>query len=336
MSILEYLKDRLLYLIINFILFISIISVMIILKTPLVLIFITFLIWFLPIGIYFVIEILKYKRFYDNLNGVIEKLDRKYLLSELIEEPNFIEGRLFYNILKETNRDMNEEIKKYKNAQIDYREYIETWVHEIKTPIASSMLVIDNNLNETTNKIKYQIKRVEEFVEQVLYYSKIGEVSKDYIVKEFKIKTVINKVIKNNSRDFITKRISLEMNDLEENIYSDEKWIYFILNQIIGNSLKYSKDNDSKIKIYSLKNNHNVTLVVEDNGVGINNQDTDKVFEKGFTGENGRIYGRSTGMGLYICKKLSEKLGISISINSLKGQGTKVNIIFPIGKLTDM
>ncbi|NFH91132.1 HAMP domain-containing histidine kinase [Clostridium botulinum] len=336
MSILEYLKDRLLYLIINFILFISIISVMIILKTPLVLIFITFLIWFLPIGIYFVIEIFKYKRFYDNLNGVIEKLDRKYLLSELIEEPNFIEGRLLYNILKETNRDMNEEIKKYKNAQIDYREYIETWVHEIKTPIASSMLVIDNNLNETTNKIKYQIKRVEEFVEQVLYYSKIGEVSKDYIVKEFKIKTVINKVIKNNSRDFITKKISLEMNDLEVNIYSDEKWIYFILNQIIGNSLKYSRDNNSKIKIYALKNNNNVTLVVEDNGVGINNQDIDKVFEKGFTGENGRVYGKSTGMGLYICKKLSEKLGLSININSLKDQGTKVNIIFPIGNLTDI
>ncbi|NFN19936.1 HAMP domain-containing histidine kinase [Clostridium botulinum] len=336
MSILEYLKDRLLYLIINFILFISIISLMIILKTPLILIFITFLIWFLPIGIYFVIEIFKYKRFYDNLNGVIEKLDRKYLLSELIEEPNFIEGRLLYNILKETNRDMNEEIKKYKNAQIDYREYIETWVHEIKTPIASSMLVIDNNLNETTNKIKYQIKRVEEFVEQVLYYSKIGEVSKDYIVKEFKIKTVINKVIKNNSRDFITKKISLEMNDLEVNIYSDEKWIYFILNQIIGNSLKYSRDNNSKIKIYALKNNNNVTLVVEDNGVGINNQDIDKVFEKGFTGENGRVYGKSTGMGLYICKKLSEKLGLSININSLKDQGTKVNIIFPIGNLTDI
>ncbi|NFH69971.1 HAMP domain-containing histidine kinase [Clostridium botulinum] len=336
MSILEYLKDRLLYLIINFILFISIISVMIILKTPLVLIFITFLIWFSPIGIYFVIEVFKYKRFYDNLNGVIEKLDRKYLLSELIEKPNFIEGRLLYNILKETNRDMNEEIKKYKNAQIDYREYIETWVHEIKTPIASSMLVIDNNLNETTNKIKYQIKRVEEFVEQVLYYSKIGEVSKDYIVKEFKIKTVINKVIKNNSRDFITKKISLEMNDLEVNIYSDEKWIYFILNQIIGNSLKYSRDNNSKIKIYALKNNNNVTLVVEDNGVGINNQDIDKVFEKGFTGENGRVYGKSTGMGLYICKKLSEKLGLSININSLKDQGTKVNMIFPIGNLTDI
>ncbi|WP_252247457.1 sensor histidine kinase [Clostridium sp. ZBS4] len=336
MSILGYLKDRLLYLIINFILFISIVSVMLMLKIPLVIIFITFLMWFVPISIYFVLEIIKYKKFYDNLNGVMEKLDRKYLLSELIDEPNFIEGKILYNILKETNRDMNEEIKKYKNAQIDYREYIETWVHEIKTPIASSMLVIDNNLNETTNKIKYQIKRVEEFVEQVLYYSKIGEVSKDYIVKEFKIKTVINKVIKNNSRDFITKKISLEMNDLEQNIYSDEKWIYFILNQIIGNSLKYSKDNDSKIKIYSLKNNHNVTLVVEDNGVGINNQDIDKVFEKGFTGENGRIYGRSTGMGLYICKKLSEKLGISISINSLKGQGTKVNIIFPIGKLTDM
>ncbi|MBN1053581.1 sensor histidine kinase [Clostridium botulinum] len=336
MSILGYLKDRLLYLIINFILFISIVSVMLMLKIPLVIIFITFLMWFVPISIYFVLEIIKYKKFYDNLNGVMEKLDRKYLLSELIDEPNFIEGKILYNILKETNRDMNEEIKKYKNAQIDYREYIETWVHEIKTPIASSMLVIDNNLNETTNKIKYQIKRVEEFVEQVLYYSKIGEVSKDYIVKEFKIKTVINKVIKNNSRDFITKKISLEMNDLEQNIYSDEKWIYFILNQIIGNSLKYSKDNDSKIKIYSLKNNHNVTLVVEDNGVGINNQDIDKVFEKGFTGENGRIYGRSTGMGLYICKKLSEKLGISISINSLKGQRTKVNIIFPIGKLTDM
>ena len=109
-----------------------------------------------------------------------------------------------------------------------------------------------------------------------------------------------------------------------------------MINQILGNAIKYSKKENAKIKIYSKKNENNVVLSIEDNGIGIPKQDIRRVFDKGFTGENGRIYGKSTGMGLYICKRLSDKLGLELELSSKYGEGTKVNIIFPVGKITLM
>lgn len=224
---------------------------------------------------------------------------------------------------------MHENINIYKNKQIEYREYIETWVHEIKTPIASTKLVIENNRNNTTDKIYNQIKKIENFVEQVLYYSKSDTVEKDYIIKEVNLENIVKNVIKRNYKDFINKKIKLELEEIYETVYTDTKWIEFIINQIIINSIKYSKNNEAKIKIYSYKKDNSVVLVIEDNGVGICENDIDNIFKKGFTGENGRKFGQSTGIGLYICKKLSEKLGINIIIKSKLDFYTKVILVFP-------
>ena len=139
----------------------------------------------------------------------------------------------------------------------------------------------------------------------------------------------VKKVIKRNQRDFISKRISLELKDLEQVVYSDSKWIEFILNQIIVNAIKYSKGNNDKIEIESQKQNNSVILSIKDYGVGINEKDIGRVFEKGFTGDNGRKFGKSTGIGLYLCKKLCEKLGLGLHIDSKENYGTKVTIIFP-------
>ncbi|WP_195955266.1 sensor histidine kinase [Clostridium saudiense] len=335
MSIIEFIKERMIFLIINLIMFLLVAILMKIVKVSINIILILFLIWFGPILIYMFLEFIKYRRYLNNLINTVENLDRKYLLPEVIEEPRFQEARIINDVLKQCNKSMHEKVKHYKDEQIEYREYIETWVHEIKTPIASAKLILENDNSNLSERINYEMKRVEGFIEQVLYYARSSDVSKDYIIKEFSLRSVVMKSVKSNSRDFINKNIKLDIRGIEGNIFSDEKWVEFIINQIIINAMKFSIPNEGKVSIYSKVNENNIILTIEDNGVGINEKDIDRVFEKGFTGENGRKFGKSTGIGLYLCKKLCDKLGIGISLNSKENIGTKVNIVFPQGKFTD-
>lgn len=332
MRLIDYLKDRALFIGVNIITFFVVLILMSIVHMGLGAILLVFSIWFGPIITYMVTEYLKFKKYYDELINISENLDRKYLISEVIEEPNFIEGKITHEILKVSNRDMQEMVKYYKNMQSEYQEYIEAWVHEIKTPIASSMLIIENNEETIPYNMKHEIRKVEDYVEQVLYYSRSNEVSKDYIVKNFSIEKSVRNVIKRNASDFINKKIAIDIENLKGEAYSDPKWVEFIINQIVGNSIKYSKNQNAKVTIYTTENKNNTVLTIKDNGVGINNKDLKRVFEKGFTGENGRIYGKSTGIGLHLCSKLCKKLGLGIKLTSKESEGTEVNIIFPKGK----
>ncbi|SDK68700.1 sensor histidine kinase [Natronincola ferrireducens] len=332
MSIIEFLKDKLLFLAINLVLFIVVAITMAITNVDLVIIFMVFCIWFIPLILYIVLDMMRHKKYYDEIYRIIEELDKKYLLPEVLNEPNFIQGKILNKVLKEIARDMHENVKYYKDIQHEYREYIETWVHEIKTPIASAKLLVENNSNDITKKIDIQLDRIDGFVEQALYYSKSDNVSKDYIIKEFTLSNVINAVIKRNYRDFINKRIKLDLKDIDHKVYTDAKWVEFIINQIIVNSIKYSKENDARISIYSQQKENSIILTIEDNGVGISGKDINRVFEKGFTGENGRRFGKSTGIGLYLCKNLCRKLGLEIHLKSEIGIGTSVTIIFPCSR----
>lgn len=329
MKMLDYLKEKSIFLSVNLMFFIMISIVMYFSNISFVIIFLVFFIWFFPLSTYILIEYMKYRKYFSNINNILESLDKKYLLPEVLQESNFMVGENINDILKELSRDMHEQVKHYRNIQEEYREYIEMWVHEIKTPIASSKLLIENNTNEVTRKIDTQMDRIENYVEQVLYYSRSDEVGKDYIIKKVGLSKLVKDVIKRNQRDFISKRISLQLGDLDEIIYSDTKWVEFILNQIIGNAIKYSKGKDDKIEIYSKKISSAVILTIKDHGVGIIERDLNRVFEKGFTGENGRKFGKSTGIGLYLCKKLTDKLGLGLQVQSEENVGTEISIIFP-------
>lgn len=329
MKMLDYLKEKSIFLSVNLMFFIMISTVMYFSNISFVIIFLVFFIWFFPLSTYILIEYMKYRKYFSNINNILESLDKKYLLPEVLQEPNFMVGENINDILKELSRDMHEQVKHYRNIQEEYREYIEMWVHEIKTPIASSKLLIENNTNEVTRKIDTQMDRIENYVEQVLYYSRSDEVGKDYIIKKVWLSKLVKDVIKRNQRDFISKRISLQLGDLDEIIYSDTKWVEFILNQIIGNAIKYSKGKDDKIEIYLKKISSAVILTIKDHGVGIIERDLNRVFEKGFTGENGRKFGKSTGIGLYLCKKLTDKLGLGLQVQSEENVGTEISIIFP-------
>ncbi|AIY83124.1 HAMP domain-containing sensor histidine kinase [Clostridium baratii] len=330
MRFIDYLKDKGVFLIINLGIFLILTIFMSFLNFGSAIISFLFAVWFGPLILYIIIEFIREKRFFNDLNEITENIDKKFLITEILKEPGFIEGKIFYNSLKEANKDMHEHVNVYKNKQKEYKDYIEMWVHEIKTPIASSKLIIENNKNEVTTNIDKELKKIDEMIEQVLYYSKSDEANKDYIVKEFPLKSVVMNAVKKNSRDFIEKRIALELDDISENVFTDVKWVEFIINQIIVNALKYTRQG-GKIKISSEKNKKNIVLVIEDNGVGISEKDIKKVFIKGFTGENGRIFGKSTGMGLYLCEKLCKKLGLGIKLTSKQGIGTTIRIVFPQG-----
>ncbi|WP_428817914.1 sensor histidine kinase [Clostridium butyricum] len=303
------------------------------LRIPLVIILLTWFIWFLPLLAYMVLNYIKWIRYINNIRRVLEELDKKYLLPEVIDEPNFLLGEEINDVLRELSKNMHENVKHYRTEQEEYREYIEMWIHEIKTPIASSRLVIENNYNDVTRKIDYQIDRIDNFIEQVLYYTRSDEVSKDYIIKELELDSIVKKVVKKNYRDFISKKIKLEIEEIKETIYSDSKWVEFIVNQILVNSVKYTKEKEGVIKISANSQGNSVVLIIEDNGVGIIERDLDRIFEKGFTGENGRRFGKSTGIGLYLCKRLCDKLGLGLKLESKLNKGTKVRIIFPKDKV---
>lgn len=334
MSLKRYINSKLPYLIMNLIIFMFIFVILKLVDTSLSVILVLFTIWFTPLVLYLVLEFIRQKNFYDNITGVLTKLDKKYLLPELIKKPKFYEGEILYDILQESNRAMHENVNHYKILQSEYREYIEAWVHEIKTPIALTKLVGENSEGKIKNIITSETKKIEGYVDQALYYSRSTDVSKDYIVKEFEISEILKNVIRNNRRDFINKKITIDVEKVDGRAITDSKWIEFIINQIIVNSIKYSKEDNAVINAYTTMQEDSISLIIKDNGVGICKRDITRVFDKGFTGENGRIYGKSTGIGLYLAKKLCDKLGLGISLSSTEGEGTTVKIIFPLGNLT--
>ena len=283
------------------------------------------------------IEYKKKKDYYNELIKNMEDLKEKYLISEIIKTPNFIEGKILKDILQDTGKSMLENVNYYKNIQEDYKEYIELWIHEVKIPIATSKMIIENNKNEVTKSIDEELDKVENYTEQALFYARSNAVEKDYIINKTNLKEIVNGAILKNKTTLLNEKVSIELSNLkEEEIYTDSKWAVFIVNQIIQNAIKYSKKENKKIEISSQEKNDKVILYIKDNGIGIKKGEITRVFERGFTGENGRIIGqKSTGIGLYLCKKLCDRLGLGIELNSEKDKGTEVRIIFPKNSYTN-
>lgn len=284
-------------------------------------------------GLYVVsiaIEYFKKKKFYDNLSNMLEELEEEYLITEIINTPDFLEGKLLKNTIETIDKSMLENVNKYKYMTEDYKEYIELWIHEIKIPIATSKMVIENNKNAITKSIDEELDKVENYIEQALFYARSNTVEKDYYIRKVVLKEIVNESIKKNKSSLIQEKISINIHNLDIEVNTDNKWIVFILNQIIQNSIKYRRKENSAIEIYANQGKENVILYIKDNGIGIKQGEITRVFEKGFTGTNGRLSNKkSTGIGLYLCKKLCNKLGIGIELNSVQNEETEVRLVFP-------
>lgn len=332
MKFLDYLKDKIFSLVMIGILGILVFVILYSLNcTIYVILYLEFLIYLILFAC-FLWDYFKRKKFYNHTLNLLDKLDNKNLVQEMLPSATFIDSKILKEILYETDKYKIEEINKYKTKSQALKEFIEMWVHEIKTPLSSAFLTIYNNPGKLSDDLKVSLDKIEDYVEQVLFYSRSEAVSKDYIVKKYNLSSAVNKVILKHKQDFLLKKISLELNNLEIYVNTDIKWLEFIIDQIINNSIKYT-DKNAKIKIYTTKDKEKVCLFIEDNGIGINPSDLPRVFDKGFTGKNGRTKYNSTGIGLYLVKKLCDKLKHGVEIESNKG--TIVKLTFPIGSYTD-
>ena len=277
----------------------------------------------------FIISFYNKNKTFKNINNIIDKLDEKYLISEIINKPKREEKLAYYNILKKANKSMIENVTDIKNHQKEYKEYIESWVHEIKIPITSAKLLCENNKNDITNKIDEEVEEINNYVEQVLFYARLEQVSNDFMIKEINLQNVVKNVILRNKKIMIQNNMKVDIENINCICYSDEKWLEFILNQIIINSIKYKKLNNSTIWISVEQNKDNVKLKIRDNGLGIKKSELGRIFDKGFTGSNGRNQKTSTGIGLYLCKRLCTELGMEIFADSNEGEYTEIVILIP-------
>ena len=274
------------------------------------------------------VEYLRLKGKYAYINRQLDTLDQKYLICELLGKPSTQIEKIYYEMLRSANKSMIEEVGRAREVQHSYKEYIEEWIHEIKTPITAIDLICKNHKSEVTDRIKKELSTIDYLVEQALYYARSEIVEKDYFVKKIPLFDVVQKSILNVRTAILENHIQLLVDETDDIVFTDEKWLNFIIIQILTNSIKYCKKENAQIHIYAEKLKNGVTLAIEDNGIGISPAELPRIFEKGFTGSN-RANSKSTGIGLYLCKKLADKLGLTIKAESEKGKFTKITLFFP-------
>ncbi|MCM1088891.1 MAG: sensor histidine kinase [Muribaculaceae bacterium] len=256
-----------------------------------------------------------------------EQLEERYLLSEVMEKPERADDQVYYRILKLAGKSMLEQVAEIRRERAQYKEYVEQWVHEIKTPITAMKLLCENDSSRMAKELLVELEKINCFTEQALYYARSEHTEKDYIVREIRLFDVVHRSLAENKYLLLQSGVRIEMQETDDMVYCDEKWVCFILNQLIVNSVKY-RTRQPVLKFYRINRDNQVILCVEDNGIGIDAGDLPRIFEKGFTGQNGRKAAQNaTGMGLYLCKRLCDKLGIGICVHS-KGSGTIVQLIF--------
>lgn len=284
---------------------------------------------FILICIYIVMFFIDYRKFnieYGDLIKLIE--DKKDIYTEDLPLDTFNQENFkyiiktkedrFYNVLKENDQKLN-----------DMEEYISRWVHEIKLPISALSVISENIEDEEINdKLKNEIMKINFLVNSVMYGSRSTASSEDIFIKEENLYDIVKESLRNNAFFLIKNKIEVTISNVNFSIYTDKKWILYILDQLINNAIKYKKEN-AKLEFLGEETNEFIQLNIKDNGIGIAKEDIDRIFNKGFTGNNGRntVY-KSTGMGLYFSKKVIEKLEHNIEVDSVKGEYTLFKIKF--------
>ena len=268
------------------------------------------------------------KKYLNKLLDMTEQLKERYLLPEIMQEPERADEQVFYQIMKMAEKSMLERIGEVQRERKEYKEYIEQWIHEVKTPITAIKLICENNRCSFTRELMAELENINRFTEQALYYARSEHTEKDYSVREINLSDVVHGAIADNKYLLRQNNVAVTVEDVEYSIYSDDKWLRFILDQLISNAVKYRAD-QPVLHFFAVKKTDSIILSVEDNGIGIPQSDLPRIFEKGFTGQNGRTIHSSTGIGLYLCRRLCDKLGIGISAGSER-EGTAMSLSFRI------
>lgn len=287
--------------------------------------------WLIILFFYFLPDYRYRKKYYEELVSLTDTLEQKYLTAELAKNPISKEGGIYFRIMKKAMKSMADEVSQAQRENEEYRDFIEKWIHEIKVPITGAKLICENHKTDQSRKILTQVEQIETDVERVLYYARLGSVEKDYMIKEIQLNAAVQNVLARNKQLLISNRILINTEPVSFYVYTDQKWIEFIINQVIINCIKYRKQDSPQIDIMIKQDAQGVSLTIRDNGIGIKESEQKRIFEKGFTGSNGRSNCSSTGIGLYLSRELCRKLGLSISVASVSGEYTAVTLFFPRG-----
>ena len=265
-------------------------------------------------------DFVNYRESYKKL-----KFLEKNILNDLEDLPKSLDIRIdyYHKIIEKLYEELEKLTRENRQKNTDMVDYYSMWVHQIKTPIAAMNFLLDNEEVDQKN-FQQELFKIERYVEMVLTYIRLDSTSSDYVITKINLDEVVKDSVKKYATIFINKKIKLNFVSHETMVISDKKWLSFAIEQILGNSVKYS-NTGGEITIETCENK----LIVEDNGMGIKEEDLPRIFEKGFTGFNGRYEKKSSGLGLYLCKKTLDKLGHHIEISSKVGEGTRVEITFP-------
>ena len=266
------------------------------------------------------LDFVNYRESYKKL-----KFLEQNILNDLDALPKSLDIRIdyYHKIIEKLYEELEKLTQENRQKNTDMVDYYSMWVHQIKTPIAAMNFLLDNEEVDQKN-LQQELFKIERYVEMVLTYIRLDSISSDYVITKINLDEVVKDSVKKYATIFINKKIKLNYVSHETMVISDKKWLSFAFEQILGNSVKYSSAG-GEITIETCENK----LVIEDNGMGIKEEDLPRIFEKGFTGFNGRYEKKSSGLGLYLCKKTLDKLGHHIEISSKVGEGTRVEITFP-------
>lgn len=222
------------------------------------------------------------------------------------------------NILFEENKQIRLKMEERYNEMIDYYTM---WAHQIKTPIAAMRLNLQNEDSDFSRRLTEDLQRIEQYVEMVLCYLRLDSNSSDYVIREYDIDGIVRQGIKKFASQFIRKKIKLDYRPSDLKVVTDEKWLLFVIEQVLSNSLKYTKQGSISVFV-----NDNQELCIKDTGIGIAPEDLPRIFENGYTGYNGRNDKKASGIGLYLCKRICKNLGHEITASSVLGEGTTIKI----------
>ena len=248
------------------------------------------------------------------------KLQNEISISlENLPSPKTLIEEDYTNLILTLNKEYKNYISKSDIAKSDMIDYYTMWVHQIKTPISAMKLLIQTSESEISSDLSSELFKIEQYVEMVLSYIRLGSNENDFVIKEYDLDNIVRQAIRKYAPLFIRKKINLDFQPTTYKVLTDEKWLVFVIEQLLSNAIKYT--NKGKISIYPLEDKK---LVIEDTGIGISQEDIPRIFDKGFTGYNGRTDKKATGLGLYLCKNILDKLSHKISIESEVGVKTKV------------
>lgn len=269
------------------------------------------------------------KKYFKIITERVKDLKEPWLIAELLPVSYTIEDEIYQELLRKVGSSAIEEIHKIEDEQKEYEDYIEQWIHEVKTPITSIHLMLENRISENPGlkrDLNVELSRLENDVELALYYARSEQIYRDYLIQKLNFRKVLLKVVNKNRTVIMNSSVAIDL-DCDEALYAygDEKWLVFMLTQVLLNAIKYKAEADAKVVMRAKRDNKRIVLNIIDNGKGIKKEELPRIFDKGFTGSNGRDNEKSTGMGLYLVHKLCEKLEIDIKADSVYGEFTEIS-----------